>query len=213
MDPQARWRRARGPLSNLRRGMIVAATLIASVTGLFVGLETSSAGAAQSVPATGPRGHPGAGGQGSNARSGPAAGGSSGRVGNVAKSSFTLTTSAGQEVTVDEGGFDQIRERDERDFEERRHRRRTRPRSGNREFDKYQSNRGPRANDWRKFQHIDCGNGGSFSERCAGNVTAGRPDPCELQSGLGDHRQRNGGQQGNGSRADGLSGRRMSTAS
>ena len=34
--------------------MIVAATLIASVTGLFVGLETSSAGAAQSVPATGP---------------------------------------------------------------------------------------------------------------------------------------------------------------
>ena len=82
--------------------MIVASALIASVAGLFVGLETSSAGAAQPVSATGSHGHPDAGGQGSNARSGPAAGGSSGRVGNVAKSSFTLTTSAGQEVTVDE---------------------------------------------------------------------------------------------------------------
>ncbi|MDX6618426.1 MAG: hypothetical protein QOK36_812 [Gaiellales bacterium] len=36
-----------------------------------------------------------------NARSGPAAGGTSGTVGSVSKSSFTLTTSAGQKVTVD----------------------------------------------------------------------------------------------------------------
>jgi hypothetical protein len=41
-----------------------------------------------------------AGGGGSNARSGPAAGGSIGTVGSVTKSSFTLTTSAGQRVTV-----------------------------------------------------------------------------------------------------------------
>jgi hypothetical protein len=41
-----------------------------------------------------------AGGGGSNARSGPAAGGSIGTVGSVSKSSFTLTTSAGQRVTV-----------------------------------------------------------------------------------------------------------------
>jgi hypothetical protein len=102
MDRQARWPRAPGPLSNVRRGLIVAAALIGSVTGLFVGLGTSSAGAAQSVPATGSHGPLGAGGQGSNARSGPARGGSSGTVGNVAKSNFTLTTSAGQEVTVDE---------------------------------------------------------------------------------------------------------------
>jgi hypothetical protein len=38
---------------------------------------------------------------GSNARSGPASGGASGTVGSVSKSSFTLTTSAGQKVTVD----------------------------------------------------------------------------------------------------------------
>ena len=81
----------------------MAAALMGSVTGLFVGLGTSSsAGAAQPVAASSSSGHLGSGGQGSNARSGPAAGGSSGTVGNVAKSSFTLTTSAGQEVTVDE---------------------------------------------------------------------------------------------------------------
>ena len=81
----------------------MAAALLGSVTGLFVGLGTSSsAGAAQSVTASSSTGHLESGGQGSNARSGPAAGGSSGTVGNVAKSSFTLTTSAGQEATVDE---------------------------------------------------------------------------------------------------------------
>jgi hypothetical protein len=39
-------------------------------------------------------------GGGSNARSGPAAGGSIGTVNSVSKSSFTLSTSAGQKVTV-----------------------------------------------------------------------------------------------------------------
>ena len=93
----------RAHLSHMRRGLIVAAALIGSVTGLVVGVGgSSSAGAAQSVASSGSPGHLGGGGQGSNARSGPAAGGSSGTVGNVAKSSFTLTTSAGQEVTVDE---------------------------------------------------------------------------------------------------------------
>jgi hypothetical protein len=39
-------------------------------------------------------------GGGSNARSGPAAGGSTGKVASVSTSSFTLSTSAGQKVTV-----------------------------------------------------------------------------------------------------------------
>ncbi len=95
--------RTRGHLSKMRRGLIVAAALVGSATGLFIGLgASSSAGAAQPVAASGSAGHLGSRGQGSNARSGPAAGGSSGTVGNVAKSSFTLTTAAGQEVTVDE---------------------------------------------------------------------------------------------------------------
>ncbi len=103
MSEQARQPRTRERLSRLRRGLIVAAALMFSVTGLFIGLgASSSAGAAQSEAASSSTGHLGSGGPGSNARSGPAAGGSSGTVGNVAKSSFTLTTSAGQEVTVDE---------------------------------------------------------------------------------------------------------------
>ena len=40
------------------------------------------------------------GGGGSNARPGPAAGGSSGTVDSVCNSSFTITTSAGQKVTI-----------------------------------------------------------------------------------------------------------------
>ena len=42
------------------------------------------------------------GGGGANARSGPAAGGASGKVTAMSKSGFTLTTSAGQKVTVKE---------------------------------------------------------------------------------------------------------------
>ncbi len=103
MAEQAPRSRVRRSPSHMRRGFFAVAALVGSVTGLFVGVDApSSAGAAQSVATTSTAGHLGSGGQGSNARSGPAPGGSSGTVGNVAKSSFTLTTSAGQEVTVDE---------------------------------------------------------------------------------------------------------------
>ena len=44
----------------------------------------------------------GSGGGGSNARSGPASGGATGMVVTVSTTSFTLSTPAGQKVTVDE---------------------------------------------------------------------------------------------------------------
>jgi len=50
----------------------------------------------------GAAGGPGSGGGGSNARSGPAAGGTSGTASSVSTSGFTLTTAAGQKVTVHE---------------------------------------------------------------------------------------------------------------
>jgi membrane-bound inhibitor of C-type lysozyme len=77
-------------------------------------VSTASSGgssAAATVPATtaGGSAHPGgssgasgSGGGGSNARSGPAAGGSIGTVSNLSSSGFTLATSAGQKVTVKE---------------------------------------------------------------------------------------------------------------
>jgi hypothetical protein len=95
--------KVRRSLSHMKRGVIVAAALMFSATGLTVGLgASSSAGAAQTVAAISSTGHLGSGGQGSNARSGPAAGGSSGTVTSVSASGFTLTTSAGQVVTIDE---------------------------------------------------------------------------------------------------------------
>ena len=56
----------------------------------------SPAASRSSAGGLGPRGG------GSNARSGPAAGGASGTVGSVSAPSFTISTSAGQKVTVDE---------------------------------------------------------------------------------------------------------------
>ena len=134
----------------MRRGLFAVAALMGSVTGLLVGVGTpSSAGAAQSVATGSSAGHLGSGGHGSNARSGPAAGGSSGTVGNVAKSSFTLTTSAGQEVTVDEESSTKYEKRGELDLEEHHRQGRTRPRTGDRQLNDHQGHAGARANEWR----------------------------------------------------------------
>jgi hypothetical protein len=63
---------------------------------------TPGAAAGSSSPSSAPSNGPGSGGGGTNARSGPAAGGSSGTVDSVSASSFTLTTAAGQKVTANE---------------------------------------------------------------------------------------------------------------
>jgi hypothetical protein len=63
------------------------------------GSGTASAATTSQVASSASAGHSGLGG-GSNARSGPAAGGSSGKVTSVSTSGFTLKTSAGQKVTV-----------------------------------------------------------------------------------------------------------------
>jgi hypothetical protein len=68
---------------------LVAVIVAGAVAGTALATSGSSSAAA-----------PGTGAGGSNARSGPAAGGSSGTVASLSTSSFTLTTSAGQNVTV-----------------------------------------------------------------------------------------------------------------
>jgi hypothetical protein len=87
---------------------IVAAAI--AVGGGAYGIVSSTSSGGSSVASAAPAaagqraltgGHA-SGGGGSNARSGPAAGGASGTVGSVSKSGFTLTTSAGQKVTVNE---------------------------------------------------------------------------------------------------------------
>jgi hypothetical protein len=92
------------------RSKVIAAGVAAIVLGGgsygIVAATSSSAAtsAAASSPAasSSPAGGFGSGGQGSNARSGPAAGGAVGTVSGVSSSGFTLTTSAGQKVTIKE---------------------------------------------------------------------------------------------------------------
>jgi hypothetical protein len=64
--------------------------------------SSSSTATPESSTSTAPPGRPGSGG-GSNARSGPAAGGSVGTVDSISTSSFILSTAGGQKVTVTEG--------------------------------------------------------------------------------------------------------------
>jgi hypothetical protein len=83
----------------------MAAVLMSAVIGLAAACGTSSAtvkSPSSTAAGSGFAGGLGSGGGGSNARSGPASGGASGMVSTVSTSSFTLSTSAGQKVSVDE---------------------------------------------------------------------------------------------------------------
>jgi hypothetical protein len=86
--------------SNRARAIAAGIAAIVIGGGSYGIVTATSSGAATSSSAT-TSSHPFAGG-GSNARSGPAAGGAVGTVSGVSASSFTLSTSAGQKVTVEE---------------------------------------------------------------------------------------------------------------
>jgi membrane-bound inhibitor of C-type lysozyme len=84
---------------------IAAVVIAGGAYGIVDATSSSSTAATASSSATGATGKfaPGSGtGSGSNARSGPAAGGSVGTASSVTASGFTLTTSAGQKVTIKE---------------------------------------------------------------------------------------------------------------
>jgi Domain of unknown function (DUF5666) len=81
----------------LTRSIAVGATAIAVAGGSYGIVSATSSSSAPSGSSSAA-----AGGGGSNARSGPASGGASGTVSSVSPSGFTLSTSAGQKVTVDE---------------------------------------------------------------------------------------------------------------
>jgi hypothetical protein len=90
----------------LTRSIIVSAAAVAVAGGSYgivSATSSSSPAAASSSSSTSGSGFahaPGSGG--SNARSGPAAGGAAGTVSSLSTSGFTLTTSAGQKVTIKE---------------------------------------------------------------------------------------------------------------
>jgi hypothetical protein len=80
----------------------VAAAAMCVVVALFAGRAMSPAATATSASTPASSSPNTAGGGGSNARSGPAEGGASGTVDSVSASGFTMSTSAGQTVTVNE---------------------------------------------------------------------------------------------------------------
>jgi hypothetical protein len=90
------------------RARVVAAGIAAIVIGGgSYGIVTATSSSATTTSATSSSGHPlvggsGSGAGGSNARSGPAAGGAVGTVSSLSASGFTLSTSTGQKVTVKE---------------------------------------------------------------------------------------------------------------
>src|SRR4051812_44918876 len=91
LDERRRWPAVRRALANKRNRWIAAAVLTCSAVGAAVALTTAhSATAAHVVPPSGVTGGPDA--AGSNARSGPAAGGASGTVSSVAASIFAMST-------------------------------------------------------------------------------------------------------------------------
>jgi hypothetical protein len=79
------------------RAIAVGVTAIA-VGGAFYGIVSGTSSSSSVAPSTAAT----TANVGSNARSGPASGGTSGKVVSVSTSSFTLSTSAGQKVTIDE---------------------------------------------------------------------------------------------------------------
>jgi hypothetical protein len=88
----------------LTRPVAVTAAALAIGGGAYgIVSATASNGSSAATTTTSPAaasGQPVPGRGGSNARSGPAAGGTAGTVASVSRSSFTISTSAGQKVTI-----------------------------------------------------------------------------------------------------------------
>jgi len=86
----------------LTRPIAVAAAALAIGGGAYgiVGATAGNGSATATAATTSPSGGPAPRSGGSNARSGPAAGGTVGTIDSVSISSFTLTTPAGQKITV-----------------------------------------------------------------------------------------------------------------
>ena len=83
------------------RSRWIAAVAMCAVIGLTAACGTSASATTTPPSATSGNSAP-ANGSGSNARSGPAAGGAAGAVSKVTTAGFTLTTAAGQQATINE---------------------------------------------------------------------------------------------------------------
>ncbi len=88
--------------SSTRNKVIAAGAAAVVIVGGSYGIVTATSGSAAATPTAASSSPAGGSGSGSNARSGPAAGGSAGTITSVSASGFTLTTATGQKVTIKE---------------------------------------------------------------------------------------------------------------
>jgi hypothetical protein len=86
----------------VNRSVAVGVAAMAVAGGAYGIVSATSSGGSAAATSNAFAGGPKSGAAGGNARSGPAAGGASGTVGSLSASGFTMSTSAGQKVTVDE---------------------------------------------------------------------------------------------------------------
>jgi hypothetical protein len=90
------------------------------------------------------------------------------------------------------GVLDDIPEGRELDLGECHHNRRRRPRTWDDQRNDHHGDAGHRATDWRRrICDFLGGRGDPLPARCTDYIKAGRSDPGELQSGVGNDRQRN----------------------
>jgi len=133
---------------------------------------------------------------GSNARSGPAAGGSSGTVESVTKSSFTLSTSAGQKVTVKKTSSTKYRKGTSSSSASAITAGEPVLVLGTVTLNDHHGHAGHRAiGRQQRIGGFLGGRSGPVPAWCTVHVEAGRSDPGGLQPGVGDDRQRNGREQ------------------
>jgi hypothetical protein len=96
----------------LTTAIALGATAIAIGGGAYGIVSATASSSGTATTATSPSatsGRPVPGSGGSNARSGPAAGGAFGTIDSVSRSSFTISTSAGQKVTVNKASSTKYR--------------------------------------------------------------------------------------------------------
>ncbi len=172
---------------------------------------TSSSGSGTAAAATSPSATTGqrvSGGAGSNARSGPAAGGSSGTVDSVSGLGVHPNHVSRSEGDRERGVLYDLPEGDELELGERGHDRRTRPRTGEDQWNHHHGQPGQRATGRQQIHKFLVGRGGALPARSTVDLKAGRSDPSQLQPGIRDDRQRNGRQQGDRGGIRRLPGRR-----
>ena len=193
-------------LNKPTRPVALLATAIAIGAGAYGIVSATAGNRSETTTATSPAttaGQPRRGSRVSNARSGPAAGGSVGTVDSAPDVELHPADLSGSEGDHQRGVVDQIPQgdKDKLDLGECHCKGRKRPCTWDHQRNNDHSQPGHPATDRRRriCEFLD-GRGGPLQARRTVNVKAGRSDPSELQSGVGDDRQRNDSQQSNGSR-------------